>query len=238
MGWREHEVRSQPWYPLGLNTFNIRKSDSMQFSKTIVLLVATLILASLFTACGSKDEGEIPEFRQYNAIILNDDLSVGAIMVDTFEQDYYRREELMVMVSEEAYEFNGTHGAGAMLLERVLVEDKKVNVALKFADADAYAAYKDAFLFAGSLEEAKELGLYPDAPLLDFNNAEKSIEPEAAMALKNAYILITDEHMDKGPLTIETFERIRYVSAGVEPWMGRNSAIVDGGGELVYIIFR
>jgi len=210
----------------------------MILCKKIVLLAAAAMLVALFVACGSSSAGEIPEFRQYDAIIVNEDLSVGAVMVDSFEKEYYRREELMVMVSEEAYAFNGIHDAGAMLLEKIQVEEKAVNVTIRFADADAYTAYNDAFLFVGSLEDAKANGLYPDAPLLDFKNAEKSIEPEAAMELKNAYILITNDHLGKNPLTIETFEHIRYVSEGVTSWMGRNSAIVDGGGEMVYIIFK
>ncbi|MCL2718482.1 MAG: hypothetical protein FWE14_06845 [Lachnospiraceae bacterium] len=205
---------------------------------------ACLFLLAIFTVlvmsgCKNNSSESIPDFKLENAVKVNEDLSITATLVDCFAEDYYDLDELYQMVNREALVFNEKNGAGGLAVEKVTVEDDKVNVALKFSDREAYANYNEAVFFVGTIEAALNIGLKLDQILVDINDPDKTIDQESLVAMKDSFILITNEHRNVGPLTVETFGRISYVSAGIEVWYGRNSVRIDNiKDELIYVLFK
>jgi len=199
-----------------------------------------MIFTVLLTGCKKEDEyNPIPEFKLENAIKINDDLSITATLVDTFDEDYYRTDELLQMLSEEVFIFNSRNGEGSLLAEKVEEQDGMVNVVIKFDGREAYATYNEAVFFVGTVEAALNSGLRLGKVLTDITNPDKTIDNEALETMKDTYILITNQHREIAPFTVETFGKVSYVSDGIEPWYGRNSVrITAAKDDLIYILFK
>ena len=211
-----------------------------KFIKRILCLLITVFISLVITGC-KKDVAEepIPDFKEVNAIKVNEDLSISLTLVDTFTEDYYRTDELLKMLSDEASAFNGVNGSGSLVAEKVEEKDGYVNVVMRFSGREAYVAYNEAVFFVGTVEAALNSGLRLNQTLIDITDPEKSITGDDLASMKDTYILITNDHLVLQPLTIETFGRISYVTAGLEPWYGRNSVRITAvKDELIYILFK
>jgi hypothetical protein len=209
--------------------------------KTISLAAVLVILGLFLSGCdllGTKDE-PVPEFKQENHLAVHSDLSISATLVEPFAESYYRPDELLSMINEEAKAFNAEMGAGAMLAERVEAEQGLVNAVMRFAGREAYARYNEAIFFVGTVDEAINNGLLRDQTLFGIGDREKTIDREGLAALKNTYIIVTDEHNRIGPLTISAFGKIQYVSGGVERWYDSYSVRVALPSEgFVFVVFK
>lgn len=211
------------------------------FKKKTYLLAGMILLSMILAGCNKdEDTGEtIPEFKSENAIVINNDLSITATLVESFAESYYQRDELLKMVSDEATSYNNAFGAGSLRAEKVETSQDLVNVVMLFSGREAYADYNETVFFVGTIEDALNIGLKMDQVLYDINDPAKTIDNDSLSSMKDTYILITNAHETKAPLTIETFGRISYVSEGIEKWHGRTSARIAGPtGGLVYIIFK
>jgi len=208
--------------------------------KVFIIYVIVMVFAVLLGGCKKDDFSEpIPDFKLENAIKINEDLSIIATLVDSFDEDYYRTDELLQMLSEEVFIFNSRNGEGSLLAEKVEELNGMVNVVIRFAGREAYATYNEAVFFIGTVEAARGSGLRLGKVLTDITNPEKTIDNDALETMKDSYILITNQHREIAPLTVETFGKISYVSEGIEPWHGRNSVrITESKDDLIYIIFK
>jgi hypothetical protein len=187
---------------------------------------------------GPPDE-PIPEFKGENHIAVNDDLSVSATLVETFAEPYYKAGELLAMLGEEASAFNAEAGPGSMMADGVAAEEGMVNARFRFAGPGAYARYNGAVFFAGTIDEAVNEGLLQGQILYNISDREKTIDREGLQALKNTYIIATNEHNRIGPLTMSVFGKVLYVSGGVERWYDSRSVRVALPSEgLVYVVFK
>ncbi|MCL2051684.1 MAG: hypothetical protein FWG91_08170 [Lachnospiraceae bacterium] len=206
--------------------------------KIIYPAFLAILIAFSLTGC-NKTEDFVPDFKLENAIKVNSDLSITATLVDNFSEYYYNVDELYHMINDEVLAFNEKTGTESMTAENVLVEEEIVNAVLKFADREAYALYNEAVFFVGTIEEALNSGLRLNQILHDINDEEKTIDKDDLDAMKDYFILITNEHREIGPLSVEVFGRISYVSNGIAAWHGRNSVmILDVSDELIYILFK
>ena len=199
-----------------------------------------LLAIAVMSGCGKANQlGQIPEFKQDNAIKIDDGLGITKTLVDSFTEDYYRAEDLYKMLLEEADSFNSDNGIGSLTAGNVNVEDGIVNVVMKFSGREAYATYNDAVFFVGKVSEALDIGLRLESELVDIRDSSKTLYNEALTALRDNYIIITNEHKELAPFTIETFGKISYVSKGIEPWFGNNSVSIDNiNDNLIYIMFK
>jgi uncharacterized lipoprotein NlpE involved in copper resistance len=206
--------------------------------KACLIIMMVLFLFSL-TGCWNQEEiNPIPEFKLDNAIAIDEAFSITATLVDSFSESYYRREELLVMVSEEASAFNTQFGAGSMRVEKVETGQDLVNVVINFANQRAYENYFEAVIFIGTIEEALNNGFKLDVAFNDTSNGE-TVTLDSFASTRDIKIFITNEHTVKAPLTVETFGKILYVSDGVDKWLGNNSVrIADAVGEFTYVVFK
>jgi hypothetical protein len=121
----------------------------------------------------------------------------------------------------------------------VVAEQGMVNATLRFSGREAYADYNEAVFFVGSIQDALNNGMPRDIVLMNIKDRQKTLDIDGLLKLKNVYIVITNEHQVKAPLTIETFGPIQYISAGIEKWYGNNSVrIIEPSEDLVYIVFK
>ena len=210
-------------------------------AKNRIIWIVTFVLFTLIlNGCNKAEDGEeIPDFKNVNALKVNDDLSITKTLVDSFLEDYYRTDELLKMLSEEANTFNLEYGAGSLVAEKVEEQDGLVNVVMKFSGREAYVSYNEAVFFVGTVEVALGNGLRLNQDLVNINDPDKTISNDNLSSMGDTYILITNEHHILSPMTIETFGRISYVTKGIEPWIGRNSVSITAiQDDLIYILFK
>ena len=210
------------------------------FRKKNICLISVLVFTVLLIGCNKNSSlAGIPDFKQENAIMVGADLSVTATLVEPFSEYYYKEDELFRMASEEASAFNRKNGDGSLIAEKVEVNEGLANVVFKFSGRESYTAYNEAVLFIGTVEAALNSGLKLEQTLYDISNRSKMIDKDVLAEMKDTYILITNEHQEKGPLTVETFGKILYVSDGIEKWHGQSSVRVDNvSDDLIYILFK
>jgi hypothetical protein len=200
---------------------------------------ALLWCGLLLAACGNEPEEPIPEFKFESHIAVNADMSISGTLVDTFGEPYYNANELLAMMGEEAVAYNAKTGSGRLRAEAVTTEQGMVNATLRFSGREAYADYNGAVFFLGTVQDALDNGMPRDVVLMNIGDRQKALDVDGLLKLKNVYIVITNEHAAKAPLTIETFGPIQYISAGVEKWYGKNSVrIIEPSDSLVYIVFK
>ena len=217
-------------------------------SKRIICLLILVALAALLVGCNKEGDlfSQIPEFKQENAIEIKSDLSIVATLVDSFSEDRYRHDELLKTLHDEAAVFNDENGADSLVAEKVDMQDGLVNLVMKFSGREAYVNYynaaffeEPAVFFVGTVEDALNNGLKLEKDLIDISDTSKKLDNEGLAAMKDAFIIIMNEHGEKGPLTVTTFGKVLYVTDGIERWYGERSVRVAGfGSELVYVVFR
>lgn len=198
-----------------------------------------VVLASLFMmGCGGEAE-PIPDFKLENHIKVEEDGAIVSTLADSFSEPYYRREELLVMLNEEAHNYNELMGEGSLAAESVETEQGMVNASMRFIDRTTYASYNEAVFFVGTIAEAIDHGMQLEMLLAEPDRPDRTIDIEGLKNLRNAKIIITDEHERKAPLTIETFGQVLYVSGGIEGYVNDSAVrIGEATGELAYIVFR
>jgi hypothetical protein len=205
----------------------------------IILLIAGIIIGLFLVGCNKKNEESIPEFKTENAIMISQDFSITATLVESFAETYYRRDELLTMITDEVTAFNAKAGAGSMRTEKVETAQNLVNVVLKFSGWEAYAEYNEFKFFVGTIEDALNNGFELNEYYYNIEDAAKTINGTELSSLRNTYILITNAHELIAPMTVETFGGILYVSEGIEKWVSSNSVRIAGNtGDLIYIIFK
>lgn len=138
----------------------------------------------LMTGCGVR----IPEVIVENSVIIEDDGSLKAYIVENFDSQRYKTTELYAMAEQEAKEYCSVHGEGSMSLESVelLQEDPaKVCVVFTYASADDYTGYNEGDIYYGTV---KDFGgdITAAKSRKDGSAAEKN-------SLAGHHILVTDE---------------------------------------------
>ncbi|MBR1700766.1 MAG: hypothetical protein IJ716_02300 [Lachnospiraceae bacterium] len=128
--------------------------------KWIALLAAFVFLS------GCDQAAKVPDTVTKNSLIIDKDGSVTAHVVDVFDKDYYKLDDLSVMAQKEVSTYNREHPAETnpvSLLKIGTVEDggSAVIVSYAFQNARTYSEYMGDILFYGTVEEAVNAGYAP-----------------------------------------------------------------------------
>lgn len=171
----------------------VREND-MKMCKRIwgVMLLAMLCLSG----CG---EAKLPEVIDRPTVIVSNDGSVTAYLVEDFDKAYYDTEELKEMALQEAEEYNNSKvqsledGIPVIVKDVGLVagNDKLVFVAYDFNTFDVYQHFLGQKLFSGTVMEAQMKNYKFDVSL---QNVKDGSELSGATLFedKDKKIIVTD----------------------------------------------
>lgn len=122
-----------------------------------------MLTAGFLFLAGCGGAAKVPDTVKQNSLIIRKDGSVTAHIVDVFDKDYYKLEDLSLMAQNEVARYNkdrqGENNA-VTLLNIGKVEDSanSVIVSYEFQNAQTYTDYTDNILFYGTVEEAVKAG--------------------------------------------------------------------------------
>lgn len=125
------------------------------------LMAGLVTAAALLTACGAA---KVPDKIENSSLIIREDGSVTAYVVDLFDKDYYDIDELARMAREEVAAYNTEHSDGEQEaiqlgeVERLSENGDAVIVSMEYDGAESYKAYNGKLLFYGTVAQARQEG--------------------------------------------------------------------------------
>lgn len=192
-----------------------------------------LLAAGLMTACGGK-KAEVKELKagevKEATLLVKQDGTVESAIVEEFDKDYYKKDELDSFMKEQIQGFNGKNGADSVVLKESEVKDGKAVAVFGYKDMASYTGfYKYYAPFAKaegltcSVKEAESQDLLEGS----FTDAEGSpVSKEDLLSKEDAGVIVVE-----GQTLVQTEEAIDCVS-GAE-LVDANTAKVSGSAVII-----
>ena len=174
--------------------------------KRVLLSMSCILLAMcMMLGCGNKYE------LNSDSVTLNDDGSVNALMVESFDQPYYSEDELMGMVNDEVAEFNVKYGKDKIKVVEHKLKDGKMILEMKFADVTAYNNYMPDNIYVGTISGAAGSGY-------DLNRSLNVAGKDGATIGKSELLEMGDKKVCivNKATNIRVPDKIKYYSQGME----------------------
>jgi hypothetical protein len=187
-----------------------------------VFVAVVCIMMFLFSGC-SKEE----ELIVRNTLIINEDNTLTAVVVDVLDQEYYHADELKKFIEDEIYAYNYGVFKTALRLDSFEVAEENVIVSITYQTADDYIAFNGQKLYLGSILGAMEKGYLFDKQFL--NQKGEAVSVAVATEMASNYVLITNEQTD-----IQFAKNILYMSGNAE-MDGKKRAVAPTDEEVYFI---
>ena len=185
------------------------------------IITAALLLTLLLAGCGTD-----PANVDVNTLIVGKDGTITESLVESFDKEYYDAEELRRSIESAVNAYNG--GTDAVTLGAVTAEEGVARTILTYKTGNDFAAFHGNDFFLGTVSEAYDAG-YTFLSMKD--KAGNVISASDVLELGEAHMLIIQE-----ATAVETPEKIRYVSEGVNAFESDKRAEVPEGitGYIIY----
>lgn len=184
------------------------------------IIAAVLMCTLMLGGCDMLDE--VLEEQAWEpgqtALEVREDGTVTETVIDQLDQNYYSSAELESMVNSSVSEYNQEHGADAVTVDSLTIENNQVTLAMTYRTPEDYANYNNVRFYNGSM-----LGAEMDGYLFynQFQQVEKGeviqegLTNEEPLKHKELQVLVTDtSHAVKVPGDVV------YISSNGAP-MGR-----------------
>jgi hypothetical protein len=106
----------------------------------------------LLTGCSKEKE------KQVNAIVVDKDGGLQATIVESFDKDYYKEDELKSVVEEQIAAYNSQQEGKSVSLESLKVKEKNVELVMGYGSYQEYMDFNQSSIFNGSIADAMESG--------------------------------------------------------------------------------
>ena len=190
------------------------------------LLLAAVGLAVLLGGCALNKQVDT------TTIIVDKDGTVVEAIVEDFDKDYYRADELEQMVTEEISAYNTTAGGEKAKLDSLEQEEdsKIIRLNIEYASASDYMQMNEKELFCGTVSDAYQAG-YSFVSMVDRKTGNVVSEADI-LEMGDKKIVISEETLD-----IRVPGKITYASDGVAV-TDKTATLPDNGEKLSYIIYE
>lgn len=189
----------------------------------IVRLTAVVMCTLMLSGCDLKERVEdllgtgAWEPGETN-LTVREDGTLTETVIDQLDQSYYNSEELNQMITETVSVYNQSHGADAVKVDSLSLENNQVVVTMTYRSASDYADYNNVRFYNGSMLGAEMEGylFYTQFRKVDDGVAEvDAISNEEPLKHKEYQVLVTDaSHLVQVPGDVV------YVSVNAAP-MGK-----------------
>lgn len=195
--------------------------------KKIVLNIFFFLCLFVFIGCGKQKEelkaGEVKE----NTLLIQEDGSVQFCVVEEFEKDYYKKDELKDFIDKEIAKYNNEVGEKKVAVDSLEVKDNTASVVFGFQSIEDYAQFNQVKASIMTIEEAKQIDNIPNV-FIGASESESSVEKETALE-KGTVVIVNEE------LNVKVSGNIKYYSSGI--LLNDNTLQTAGQGSTV-LIFR
>ncbi len=122
-------------------------------------MAGLLIGMAVLAGCGAP---KVPDSVEQTSLIIDTEGGVVSHMVDVFDKEHYKIDELRDMANKEVADYNTANQSGTAAPVTVTsveaIENSKVRVTYTYNSAKDYAVYNNSQLFYGTVAEAEASG--------------------------------------------------------------------------------
>lgn len=159
-------------------------------------------------------------------IQLNKDGSVEATIVELFDKDYYKVDELVAMTNQEIAAYNG-----AITLKEYELDGINMKMVFTFNDVDTYNSYMPYKLYVGTVQEAYNAGYSIDRILRSTSSKGETIDRDNLLNMASSKVIIVD-----GAIALKTPTNITYYENSAT--LINKTLVNPNGGNEYFIMYK
>lgn len=204
--------------------------------KRMVALSCCIGICMLMAACGTKLD------VQENTIALQRNGKILEAAVETFDQSYYKEDELNSYIQNAVDDYTAEHGKKSVSVTESKVEEKKAYLTLQYENAETFQDFSGIECFSGSIVEAQSAGYDFEQdfyPVTDGKADKKTVRGSSLLEDDDLKVLIVKENSD-----LIVPGKIAYVSTeGTEVTSEKQVNVTQKQQDtdesvLVYVLYR
>ncbi len=204
--------------------------------KRMVALSCCIGMCMLMAACGTKLD------VQENTIALQRNGKILEAAVETFDQSYYKEDELNSYIQNAVDDYTAEHGKKSVSVTESKVEEKKAYLTLQYENAETFQDFSGIECFSGSIVEAQSAGYDFEQdfyPVTDGKADKKTVRGSSLLEDDDLKVLIVKENSD-----LIVPGKIAYVSTeGTEVTSEKKVNVTQKQQDtdesvLVYVLYR
>ena len=204
--------------------------------KRMVALSCCIGMCMLMAACGTKLD------VQENTIALQRNGKILEAAVETFDQSYYKEDELNSYIQNAVDDYTAEHGKKSVSVTESKVEEKKAYLTLQYENAETFQDFSGIECFSGSIVEAQSAGYDFEQdfyPVTDGKADKKTVRGSSLLEDDDLRVLIVKENSD-----LIVPGKIAYVSTeGTEVTSEKQVNVTQKQQDtdesvLVYVLYR
>ena len=204
--------------------------------KRMVALSCCIGMCMLMAACGTKLD------VQENTIALQRNGKILEVAVETFDQSYYKEDELNSYIQNAVDDYTAEHGKKSVSVTESMVEEKKAYLTLQYENAETFQDFSGIECFSGSIVEAQSAGYDFEQdfyPVTDGKADKKTVRGSSLLEDDDLKVLIVKENSD-----LIVPGKIAYVSTeGTEVTSEKQVNVTQKQQDtdesvLVYVLYR
>ena len=202
----------------------------------MVALSCCIGMCMLMAACGTKLD------VQENTIALQRNGKILEAAVETFDQSYYKEDELNSYIQNAVDDYTAEHGKKSVSVTESKVEEKKAYLTLQYENAETFQDFSGIECFSGSIVEAQSAGYDFEQdfyPVTDGKADKKTVRGSSLLEDDDLKVLIVKENSD-----LIVPGKIAYVSTeGTEVTSEKQVNVTQKQRDtdesvLVYVLYR
>lgn len=202
----------------------------------MVALSCCIGMCMLMAACGTKLD------VQENTIALQRNGKILEAAVETFDQSYYKEDELNSYIQNAVDDYTAEHGKKSVSVTESKVEEKKAYLTLQYENAETFQDFSGIECFSGSIVEAQSAGYDFEQdfyPVTDGKADKKTVRGSSLLEDDDLKVLIVKENSD-----LIVPGKIAYVSTeGTEVTSEKQVNVTQKQQDtdesvLVYVLYR
>lgn len=204
--------------------------------KRMVALSCCIGMCMLMAACGTKLD------VQENTIALQRNGKILEAAVETFDQSYYKEDELNSYIQNAVDDYTAEHGKKSVSVTESKVEEEKAYLTLQYENAETFQDFSGIECFSGSIVEAQSAGYDFEQdfyPVTDGKADKKTVNGSSLLEDDDLKVLIVKENSD-----LIVPGKIAYVSTeGTEVTSEKQVNVTQKQQDtdesvLVYVLYR
>ena len=204
--------------------------------KRMVALSCCIGMCMLMAACGTKLD------VQENTIALQRNGKILEAAVETFDQSYYKEDELNSYIQNAVDDYTAEHGKKSVSVTESKVEEEKAYLTLQYENAETFQDFSGIECFSGSIVEAQSAGYDFEQdfyPVTDGKADKKTVKGSSLLEDDDLKVLIVKENSD-----LIVPGKIAYVSTeGTEVTSEKQVNVTQKQQDtdesvLVYVLYR
>lgn len=186
------------------------------------MLVVSLILM------GCQKSGEVEK----NSIEVSKKGWIKATVHESFDKEYYDKEELEETVESAIETYNGEAGENRIKLDSLKIKKKVAHATITYTADDDYVAFNQVGIYNGTTKEL-DTTVYDAHQELEDNDGNKILLQNLLVSEDTYYLVVLQENC-----TLETSGKILYASSNVTLEGKRTADVTVSHKSYAYVVYE